>query len=93
LIGIMDQNGRGQIWKDSMSPQELADYRAHKDSYFGRILAVGGKIDDPFELFEWFVGNHKWMSRAQLLERLAEHPLHFRPAEACGKERPEQSDS
>ena len=57
-----------------MSPQELADYRAHKDSYFGQILPVGGKIDNPFELFEWFVQNHKWMSRAQLLEKLTQVP-------------------
>jgi hypothetical protein len=73
-IGITDQDGRGLILKAPMSPQQLADYRAHKDSYFGRILPVGGKINDPFELFEWFVGNHKWMSREQLLEKLAHVP-------------------
>jgi len=71
LIGITDQNGHGRIWKESMSPEQLADYRAHKDSYFGRILPVGGKIKDPFELFERFVGYHKSMSREQLLQRLA----------------------
>ena len=74
LIGITDQNGCGRIWTEPMSPQELADYRAHKDSYFGQILPVGGKIDNPFELFEWFVQNHKWMSRAQLLEKLKQVP-------------------
>ena len=57
-----------------MSPQQMADYRAHKDSYFGKIVPVGGKIDDPFELFEWFVETHKWMSRDQLLAKLAQTP-------------------
>ncbi len=71
LIGIVDQNGRAHLLKEPMSPQQLEDYRAHKDSYFGRVQQVGGKIDDPFELFEWFVQNHRWMSREQLLEKLA----------------------
>jgi hypothetical protein len=66
--------GQSYLLRESMSPQQLADYRAHKDSYFGRILPVGKKIDDPFELFEWFVGNHKWMSREQLLEKLTYAP-------------------
>jgi hypothetical protein len=73
-IGITDQNGHAQIRREPMSSQQLADYRAHKNSYFGRILPVGGKIDDPFELFEWFVGNHKRMSREQLLGKLAHAP-------------------
>ncbi|SDR29459.1 hypothetical protein SAMN05519103_01795 [Rhizobiales bacterium GAS113] len=74
LIGITDQNGRAQILTEPMSSQQLDDYRAHKDSYFGRILPVGGKIGDPFELFEWCARNHKWMSREQLLEKLAHAP-------------------
>jgi hypothetical protein len=73
-IGITDQNGHGQIWREAMSAEQLADYRAHKDSYFGKIVPVGKKIDDPFELFEWLVTNHKWLSRDQLLERLAHTP-------------------
>jgi hypothetical protein len=54
-----------------MSAEQLAEYREHRDSYFGKIVPAGRKIDDPFELFEWFVENHKWMSRAQLLEKFA----------------------
>ena len=63
-----------RFWKEPMSPQQMADYRAHKDSYFGKIVPVGGKIDDPFALFEWFVETHKWMSRDQLLAKLAQTP-------------------
>jgi hypothetical protein len=74
VVAIVDQHGRSQLWKEAMSPEELADYRRHKDSYFGRIQPVGRRIDNPFELFEWFVENHRWMSREQLLERLARAP-------------------
>jgi SEC-C motif len=71
---VTDQNGCGHLVKEPMTPRQLAEYRMHKDSYFGRVLPVGGQIDDPFELFERFVENHKWMSRAQLLEKLAFAP-------------------
>jgi hypothetical protein len=71
VVTVADENGQSYLLREPMSPPQLADYRAHKDSYFGRILPVGGKINGPFELFEWFVGNHKWMSREQLLEKLA----------------------
>jgi hypothetical protein len=74
VIAVADENGQSYLLREPMSPQQLADYRAHKDSYFGRILPVAGKVNDPFELFEWFVGNHKWMSREQLLEKLVYHP-------------------
>jgi hypothetical protein len=74
LIGITDRNGGGRLLAEPMSLEQLADYRAHKDSYFGRILPVGGTANDPFELFEWFVDNHRWMSRSQLLEKLAYVP-------------------
>ena len=75
-IGIVDQDGKASLLSAPVSPEELIDYRAHRDSYFGKIVPVGRKIDDPFELFEWFVGNHKWMSREQLLARLV-HTLNI----------------
>lgn len=74
VIALADAKGQSYLLREPMSPQQLADYRAHKDSYFGRILPVGGKITDPFELFEWFVRNHKWLSREQLLSKLATAP-------------------
>ena len=74
VIAVADAKGQSYLLREPLSPQQLADYRAHKDLYFGRILPVGGKINDPFELFEWFVRNHKWMSQEQLLAKLATAP-------------------
>jgi hypothetical protein len=57
-----------------MSPAQLADWRAHKDSYFGKVLPVGGKVNNAFELFEWFVENYRGLPRDQLLARFAGAP-------------------
>jgi hypothetical protein len=74
FITIIDQNGVRQILKETMTPRQLADYRAHKESYFGRFQPVGGRIDSPFELFEWFIECYKGLSREQLLKNLAHAP-------------------
>jgi hypothetical protein len=73
-FAVLDQHGRSSICIAPMTSQELADYRAHKDSYFGKIVPAGGRIDDPFELFEWFVGNYKGLTRDQLLQNFARSP-------------------
>jgi hypothetical protein len=73
-LGITDQNGVGQILRKPMSEQELADYRAHPDAYFGRVQPVQKEVTDRYELFEWFMECHKGLSRQTLLERLAAAP-------------------
>ncbi|MBB4383600.1 hypothetical protein [Bradyrhizobium sp. SBR1B] len=71
---IVDPNGNSSLVKESMSSDALADYRAHKDSYFGRVRPVARKTEDPFELFEWFVESHSYMTREKLLRNLAGSP-------------------
>jgi hypothetical protein len=73
-ISIVDQNGQASILRERMSPAQLADWRAHKDSYFGKVLPAGGKVNNAFELFEWLVENHRGLSRDQLLARFAGAP-------------------
>jgi hypothetical protein len=73
-IAIVDQNGQASILREPMSSEQLADWRVHKDSYFGKVLPVGGKINNAFELFEWFVENYRSLSRDQLLTRFVGAP-------------------
>lgn len=73
-IAIVDQNGQASILREPMSPAQLADWRAHKDLYFGKVLPVGGKVNNAFELFEWFVENYRGLPRDQLLARFAGAP-------------------
>ena len=71
---IVDPNGNSSLVKEPMSSDELADYRAHKDSYFGRVRPVARKTEDPFELFEWFVESHSPITHEQMLNNLAGSP-------------------
>jgi hypothetical protein len=73
-IAIVDQNGQASILREPMSSAQLADWRAHKDSYFGKVLQVGKTVNGAFELFEWFVEKYRGQSREQLLARFAGAP-------------------
>jgi hypothetical protein len=73
-IAIVDQDGQASIRREPMSPAQLADWRAHKDSYFGKVLPVGGKMNNAFDLFEWFVEKYRGLPRDQLLARFAGAP-------------------
>jgi hypothetical protein len=73
-IGVTDQNGQSYILTEPMTDQQLADYKAHPEAYFGKIQHVGKKIDSKYELFEFFMDSYKGLGRATLLERLATHP-------------------
>jgi hypothetical protein len=73
-VGITDHLGRGQILCQPVSDDELADYRAHPDAYFGRILPVSKKITNRYEHFEFLMEGHKSLSRETLLERIAHYP-------------------
>ena len=73
-IGVTDQNGQSHILTEPMTDQQLTDYKAHSEVYFGKIQHVGKRIDSKYELFEFFMYSYKGLSRATLLERLAMHP-------------------
>jgi hypothetical protein len=70
-IAVTGTDGASQILRQPMSESELADYQAHHDAYFGKLLPVSKAITDRFELFEWFMEANKGLSRAVLLERLS----------------------
>ena len=72
-VGVTDQAGRSCILKEPMTDQQLADYKAHPEAYFGKLQHVGGKVNSPYELFEFFMESYKGLARAALLERLASH--------------------
>ena len=70
-FGITEPNGQAHLMSEPMSADELADYRANPEAYFGKIMPVSRKITDNFEFFEWMMEAHKDLSRETLLERMA----------------------
>ena len=73
-IGVTGADGLARILSNPLSPDELADYRANREAYFGRIQPVGGKITSRVEFFDWLISTNKHLSRAELLGRLAGAP-------------------
>ncbi|HEX4411114.1 MAG TPA: SEC-C domain-containing protein [Xanthobacteraceae bacterium] len=77
-ISVIFTDGTSRILTQPMTDAEFSDYKAHPDAYFGKILPVGKKVENQYELFEFFVEASKELSRATLLQRLS-RPLDFDP--------------
>ena len=71
LVAITDPHGQSFIYNYPMAPEEIADWRCHKDSYFGKILPVAKKANNAFEMFEWLVDQYRGLTRDQLVQRFA----------------------
>jgi hypothetical protein len=65
---------KGVILTEAMSDEELADYKAHPDAYFGKIMPVQRTAKDAYGLFEFFIEAYKGISREKLLSHLATAP-------------------
>ena len=58
-IGVTDQNGQSHILSEPMTDQQLADYKAHPGSYFGKIQHVGKRIDSKYQAIRVFMNDSK----------------------------------
>ena len=65
---------QGQILVETMSDEELTDYKAHPDAYFGKIVPISRTVRDAYGLFEFFMDTQKSMSRANLISHFANAP-------------------
>lgn len=66
--------GRAWLGTFPMTPEELADYRDHPDTYFGVHQKQGRKVETSIELFDFFFDSYKDTPRHRLLELLANAP-------------------
>ena len=69
--------GEGQSYsfvREKMSADELADYKQHRDAYFGRLVDPPHESNTPLELFEFLVDSYKVLPRAKLAANLRGHP-------------------
>ncbi len=73
-VAITTPQQGSQILVQTMSAAELADYLAHPDAYFGRVVPVSKPAKTPYELFEFFMRAHKSWTREKLLQRIAGWP-------------------
>jgi hypothetical protein len=69
-FSVQGLNGPNCIRKEPMSDAQFADYRAHPDAYFGRVVRPQKTITKPQELFEFFMHANKSLTKEELLSRL-----------------------
>ncbi|MBH5373064.1 YecA family protein [Bradyrhizobium glycinis] len=62
---------KGHVLSEAMSEAQFAEYKAHPDAYFGKIVSVNAPVKDAYELFEFFMRAYKDISRDDLISRLA----------------------
>ena len=68
-IGIIRAQGGSVILKQSMTDETIADYKMHRDAYFGDPGRPKDRdISDTYELFEWLMECYAKTPRARLLE-------------------------
>lgn len=67
-------NGESVIGTVPLSPEELAAYKRHPDTFFGVEVKAPRKAQTPLELFDFFMDGYKDTPKERLLEFMAGHP-------------------
>lgn len=58
----------GAIWTAELSDEEVAAYKAHPDTFFGRVVPVSKNVEDPMDMYSFFLNGYKDTPRSKLLE-------------------------
>lgn len=74
VVAVTALGGGSYLLAEPMTDEQLAEYKAYPETYFGKIMPVSKKVTTPYELFEFWLESHKHLSREQLLTQLARHP-------------------
>jgi hypothetical protein len=72
-VVVKTEDGIGMycILSEPMTDDQINDYKAHPDAYFGKVVQPHKRADTPYELFEFFMYAHRELSREELLKKLA----------------------
>jgi hypothetical protein len=73
-IAIATPDKGSHLLKYPLSDDELADYWAHPEAYFGRIQPVSKGIRSIYEMFCWLMESYRNTPRERLLEFMATAP-------------------
>lgn len=70
IVAIFTDDKQAYLLKEQMSEAQMADYRAHKDAYFGKIKHVPKGIKTPYDMFLFLMRGYKETDRENLLKLL-----------------------
>jgi hypothetical protein len=74
VLGVTGADGMSRLLRRPMRADELADYKANPEAYFGRVVPVARNSETKYDLFQWLMQVNKSSDRAKLLEHLANFP-------------------
>lgn len=67
-------NGESVIGTVPLTPEELAAYRRHPDTFFGVEMKAPRKAETPLDLFDFIMDSYRDTPRERLLEFMADNP-------------------
>lgn len=70
MVAARCADGKSYLFSEPVSDTQLADYRAHPDAYFGKIVRPQREGKTPQDMFEFFMHAYAEMPREKLLEHL-----------------------
>jgi hypothetical protein len=70
MVAVSCDDGTSRLLTEPMSDAQLADYRAHQDAYFGKVVRPSKMISKPMDLFDFFMDSYATLSREELLKRI-----------------------
>lgn len=70
LLVVTDDDGQDCILAAELSDAEIAAYRSHPETFFGRVVPVSRNAEDPIDLYEFFFNSYRETPREKLLEFL-----------------------
>jgi len=71
---VNDDNGQSHIMMAELSDDEVAAYRSHPETFFGRLLSVSKSTEDPVDFYKFIINSYKDTSREKLLEFMINAP-------------------
>lgn len=73
LVFVDDEN-HSHIVTAELTDAEIAAYKSHPDTFFGRLVPISRKIEDPLEFYQWVLSTYKETPREKLLEIMDSAP-------------------
>lgn len=67
-------DGQRHIMTTQLTNAEMAAYKSHPETFFGRVVPVSKNTEDPMDLYEFFLNGYKDTPREKLLEIMKSSP-------------------
>lgn len=74
MIGVTTIDGKGLLLRQSLTADQLEDYKRFPDVFFGEESGSGGGIDDPLDFFEWLLKTYSRTPKDKLLKFMSSDP-------------------